>query len=165
MMGEQTEGRGMELSGDELAGIVDQFGALPPPALRRAIRETAFRAGADLEEETVESWIDEALGEFLLLSVEKAGETLLVSGPRAFPEVPEAAADLTHVLDVDPQSVPEETLETGLKNRLAEKTARIEDPDRAHELIDITYDAEAWAGIDLSDVRDRLSKLALEQES
>ncbi len=155
----------MELSGDELAGIVDQFGALPPPELRRAISEAAFRAGADLEMETVESWIDEALGEFSLLSVEKSGESLLVPGPRAFPEVPEPAADLTHVLDVESRSVPGEALEMGLRNRLGEAAAHIEDPDRANELIDITYDAEAWAGIDLSDVRDRLSELALEQEN
>ncbi|MDZ7849302.1 MAG: hypothetical protein U5K70_00300 [Halodesulfurarchaeum sp.] len=154
----------MELSGDQLAGIVDQFGALSPPEMRRAIRETAFRAGVDLDEETIEEWIDQAQADFSLLKVELDGDPLVVPGPRAFPEVPESAGDLPHVLDVDPRTVPEETLETGLRNRLAAKTATIEDPDRAHDLIDVTYDAEAWAGIDLGDVRERLADLA-EQET
>lgn len=154
----------MELSGDELAGIVDQFGALSPGELRRAIREAAFRAGADLDEATIEDWIDEAQSEFTLLKVEVADDPLIVPGPRAFPEVPAAASDLPHVLDVEPRTVPENALETGLRNRLAARAAAVADPERAHDLIDVTYDAEAWAGIDLEDVRDRLAGLA-EQES
>ncbi|MFP4530737.1 MAG: hypothetical protein ACLFNC_05535 [Halodesulfurarchaeum sp.] len=154
----------MELSGDELAGIADQFGALSPAQLRRAIRETAFRAGAEPTEATIEDWIEEAKAEFSLLTVDLDGDPLVVPGPRAFPEVPAAASDLPHVLEVEPRTVPEEALETGLRNRLAARAAAVDDPDRAHDLIDVTYDAEAWAGIDLGDVRDRLAGLA-EQES
>ncbi|MFB6085364.1 MAG: hypothetical protein ABEJ84_00940 [Halodesulfurarchaeum sp.] len=182
----------MELSGDELAGIVDQFGALSPAELRRAIRETAFRAGVDLEESTIDDWIDGAEADFSLLTVDLDGEALVVPGPRAFPDAPEAASDLPHVMDVDRRSVPVDALESGLRNRLAAATAEleegataiekrleerekagtgiedgpggIEESDRARELIDVTYDAEAWADIDLGDVRDRLSGLA-EQES
>jgi hypothetical protein len=150
----------MELSGDDLAGIVDQFGALTRSELGRAIREAAFRAGADLDAETIETWVEDAETEFSLLTVDLGGDPVLVAGPRAFPTVPEAATDLPHVLDVEPRQVPAEALETGLRNRLAERTAAIEDPDRAHELIDVTYDAEAWADIDLEDVRERLAGLA-----
>ena len=155
----------MELSGDELAGIVDQFGALRPPTLQEAIHEAAFRAGDELEPETIGTWIEEAHEEFSLLSVELDDEEYVVPGPRAFPVVPEMATDLPHVLDVDPVQVPSEALETGVRNRLAAAAARVEDPDRAHELIDITYDAEAWAGTDLSDVRERLSAITEEQDS
>ena len=157
--------RTMELSGDELAGIVDQFGALSPPELRRAIGEAAFRAGEDLADGTVEGWIEDAVTEFSLLSVEIEGETLLVPGPRAFPTVPDPATDLPHVLEVETRTVPAAALETGLRTRLAEKAARIDDPDTAHELIDVTYDAEAWAGIELADVRNRLAGIAHEGES
>ncbi|AOW80634.1 hypothetical protein HTSR_1458 [Halodesulfurarchaeum formicicum] len=150
----------MELSGDELAGIVDQFGALPPAALRSGIEETAFRAGVELDAETVEEWIDEAKADFELLTVEHDEKTLIVPGPRAFPEVPEAASDLPHVLAEPTRTVPAAALESGIRARLDEAVAAAETPARANELVDVTYDAEAWAGIELADVRDRLLDLA-----
>jgi hypothetical protein len=155
----------MELSGDELAGIVDQFDGLTEPALQSAIHEAAFRAGADLDVETIDSWIDEAHAEFTLLSVELDDGEYVVPGPRAFPTVPEMATDLPHVLDVEPVEIPEDTIERGIRNELAAAASRVEDSDRAHELIDVTYDAEAWAGTDLSDVRDRLRAITAEQDS
>lgn len=150
----------MDLSGDELAGIVDQFDALPRPALRRAVRETAFRAGEDLDAETIDAWIEAALAEFSLLNVEIDGEPYVVPGPRAFPTVPEAAADLTHVLDVDPPDVPERTLETAIRRTLATAAEDLEDPERAQDLLDVTYDAEAWIDADLADIRNRLDAMA-----
>ena len=155
----------MELSGDELAGIADQFDALPPAAMRRAIRETAFRAGEEVADERIESWIDDALAEFTLLEIELDGEPYVVPGPRSFPTVPDAASDLVHVLDVEPRAVPGEALETGVRKSLANAAEEIEDPVRAQDLLDVTYDAEAWVGTDLSDVRTRLEALAAEQES
>lgn len=155
----------MELSGDELAGIVDQFGALRPSTLRRAIHEAAFRAGEDLEQETIQTWIDEAHAKFTLLSVELDDGEYVVPGPRAFPTVPAEATDLPHVLDVDSVQVPGDAIETGVRNKLAAAASGVEDPDRVEELIDVTYDAEAWAGTDLADVRDRLQAITGEQDS
>lgn len=155
----------MELSGDELAGIVDQFGALKRDQLHEAVQEAAFRAGMDLGAETVETWIDEALAAFVLLEIEFDGKARIVPGPRAFPTVPAMATDLPHVLDVEPRSVPTDTLETGLQNRLAAAADGIESPERAHDLIDVTYDAEAWVGTDFGDVRERLQDLEEPRES
>ncbi|MFB6110303.1 MAG: hypothetical protein ABEJ60_05445 [Halodesulfurarchaeum sp.] len=155
----------MELSGDEIAGILDQFGALPPAALRQAIHETAFRAGVDPEAETVEGWIESAREDLSILTVEIEGEALYAPGPRAFPRVPEAASDLPHVLEAPRRQVPAEALESGLRERLEAAVDGGADPDRARELLDLTYDAEAWAGIDLADLRDRLRDVATEGES
>lgn len=155
----------MDLSGDDLAGIVDQFGALSRPTLRQAIRETAFRAGTDPDPEAIEADIDDALAAFALLEVEIEGEPHLVPGPRSFPTLPEAAADLPHVLDVDPSPVPDAALETGIRRRLADAVADLEDPDRARELLDVTYDVEAWIDADLADVRERLDAVATEAET
>ncbi len=155
----------MELSGDELAGIVDQFGALSRDTLEEAIQETAFRAGEKLQPATVDTWIEDALAAFALLEVEVDGTTRIVPGPRAFPSVPDMATDLPHVLDVEPRSVPTAALERGLRNRLAEAADEIESADRAHELIDVTYDAEAWVGADFGDVRDRLQQIEGARES
>jgi len=155
----------MELSGDELAGIADQFDALPPDSMRRAIRETAFRAGEEVGEEQIESWIESALKKFTLLKIELDGDPYIVPGPRSFPTVPEAASDLVHVLDVEPRDVPSEALETGVRKSLARAAEKIEEPEKAQVLLDVTYDAEAWVGTDLSDVRTRLEALAAEQDS
>ena len=149
----------MELSSDELAGIADLFGALPRPALERAIEEVAFRAGDEVSAATVEAWIDEAESEYALVAVDLDGDSHLAPGPTAFPELPDAANDLPHILDVDRQSVPPEAIETAVRRRLASAAANIEDPDRASALIDVTYDAEAWAGLDLADVRERLAAI------
>lgn len=149
----------MELTSDELAGLADLFGALPRPALERAISELAFRQGAEVEPEAVETWIDEAVHDYALVAVELDGEALLAPGPTAFPELPEGAADLPHILDVDRRTVPQAAIETAVRKRLASAAADLEDPERAATLVDITYDAEAWAGLDLGDVRERLGAL------
>lgn len=146
----------MELSGDELAGIVDQFGALSPDELRRAVQEAAFRVGEEPDADSIDAWIDAALAEFTLLRVDHDGEDYIVPGPRAYPTLPDAATDLRHVLNVDPRNVPPETLEAGVRYRLEDGIADVDDPDRRVELLDVTYDAEAWAGIDLSDLRNQL---------
>lgn len=164
MMGDGEHG-GMELSGDELAGIVDQFGALRRGTLTEAVHEAAFRAGVDLDSGTIETWIDDALSSYALVEVELDGESRIVPGPRAFPTVPEMATDLTHVLDVEPSSVPTEALETGLRNRLESAAAEVEAPERAADLIDVTYDAEAWVGADFDAVRGQLQQSLDARES
>lgn len=150
----------MEYTADELAGIVDLFGALEREVLERAVGELAFRAGEEVPDREIQSSIDAALASYALVSVELDGTSLLAPGPTAFPELPEGAEDLPHILDVERREVPREATETAVRKRLAAAAATLDDPDRAAALIDITYDTEAWAGVDLEDVRDRLEAIA-----
>ena len=150
----------MDFDVDELAGIVDLFGALPRESLARAVEEVAFREGTELDPETIEGTIDEAVSTYVLVEVDLEDETLLTPGPTAFPELLPGATDLPHILDEPRRTVPREAIETSVRKRLAGAAADIEDADRAATLIDITYDAEAWAGLDLADVRDRLEAIA-----
>lgn len=149
----------MEYTADELAGIVDLFGALEREVLERAVGELAFRAGDEMPEREIQSSIDAAIDAYALVAVELDGESLLAPGPTAFPELPAGADDLPHILDVDRREVPQDATEAAVRKRLAGAAATLEDPSRAATLIDITYDTEAWAGVDLADVRDRLEAI------
>jgi hypothetical protein len=73
----------------------------------------------------------------------------------AFPELPEYGADLPHILDVERRDVNREELAAAVRERL-ESEAGDADGDRAEYLLDVTYDAEAWAPLELDDVRERL---------
>lgn len=143
---------------DELAGIVDLFGALTREELESACSELAYRRG----EEPPEDAIDEALSAFALVRFEAEGEEdgeLLAPGPAAFPTMPEGAEDLPHILDVEPRSVDRETVGRAAEERLRTEAAQavtVGDAERADELLDISYDIEAWGGVDLSGIRDRL---------
>ena len=152
----------MELSGDELAGIADQFGALPPAAMRRAVQETAFRAGDELDDAAAQAQIDAALGSFALLAIEIEGEEYVAPGPVSFPTVPSAATDLPHVLDVEPIEVPQAALGAGVQRQLKEAAAEVEGAADAQELLEVTYDAEVWVDVDLGPVRERLDAIASE---
>lgn len=152
----------MELSSDELAGIADLFGAIPRADLEQAIEEVTFRAGGTVDEETIDDGIAEAVHEYVLVEVDIDGETRLAPGPTAFPELPDGGTDLPHILDVDRVPVPQDAIETAVRSRLAGAAADLEDGERAARLIDITYDAEAWAGLDLGDVRERLEAIGPE---
>lgn len=149
----------MDYSSDELAGIVDLFGALARSSLHRAVSELGFKTGSAVDDDEVESAIDEAIHEYALVAVTLEDETLLAPGPTAFPELPGGADDLPHILDHERREVPREAIETTVRRRLASSAAELEDVERAGELIDITYDAEAWAGLDLEDVRTRLEAI------
>lgn len=149
----------MEYTADELAGIADLFGGLAREELGRAVDELAFKAGAEVSSSTIDTWIEEAVRTFALVEVEVEEGTVLAPGPTAFPELPDGAADLPHIMDVPRRSLPPEAVETAVRKRLASEAATLEDAERAAELIDVTYDAEAWAGLDLADVRDRLEAI------
>ncbi|MFW5965140.1 MAG: DUF7109 family protein [Halodesulfurarchaeum sp.] len=147
----------MDLTGDDLAGILQEFGGLSPAELRQAIAETTFRAGEELPEEHIEAAVSAAIEEFSILPVAVEKRELLVAGPRAFPDPPEAAADLRHILEVSPREIPEAAREAALRERLENELTLSPGPERASELIEMTYDAEAWLAIDLSEVRSRLA--------
>lgn len=142
---------------DELAGIVDLFGALTRKELDAACSELAYRRGEESPEDAVEA----ALSAFALVPFEADGEaeTLLAPGPGAFPTLPDGAEDLPHILDVETRSVDRETVGRAAEERLRTEAAQavtVGDTERADELLDISYDIEAWGGVDLSGIRDRL---------
>lgn len=143
---------------DELAGIVDLFGALTREKLAEALSELAYRRGEEAPDEAIEEAVEEALDAFALVAFEDDGE-LLAPGPAAFPTLPEGAEDLPHILEFDSRSVDREAIGRAAEERLRAAAARAVaagDDDRTAELLDISYDLEAWAPVDLTGVRDRL---------
>ena len=141
---------------DELAGVVDLFGALRWSELETALSELAYRRGG----EPPAGLIDGALEAFVLVAFKgETGEELLAPGPAAFPTLPEGAEDLPHILDVEERSVDRERVGRAAEERLRAAAARAVadgDADRAAELLDVSYDLESWAPIDLAGLRDRL---------
>lgn len=140
---------------DELAGIVDLFGALTREELDAACSELAYRRG----EEPPEGDVEAALSAFALVPFEADGEALLAPGPGSFPTLPDGAEDLPHILDVETRVVDRETVGRAAEQRLRTEAAQavtVGDTERADELLDISYDIEAWGGVDLAGIRDRL---------
>lgn len=152
----------MTLEPDELAGIVDLFGLLSRAALVDGVREIAFRRDEPFDESETEDAIDEAIDSFVLIQFEHEGESVVVAGPAAFPTLPSGAEDLPHILDVERRSVDRSILADPIRERLELAAVDVTDPDRATELLDVTYDAEAWTDVDLEDVRERLERIAPE---
>jgi len=143
---------------DELAGIVDTFDALERSELLRACSETAFRRGESIDEAAFEASIDEALTEYAL--IEHDGR--LVAGPAAFPQLPEGAEDLPHILDVGDRSVDRAAVaETAAERVRAAVDDAVDDGDaeRAAELLDRCYEVEAWGPVDLEAARERLDEV------
>ncbi|MFA9424985.1 hypothetical protein [Natronorubrum sp. A-ect3] len=153
----------MDATADELAGVVDLFGGLTRPELERALSEAAFRAdGQSVDESALETAIDDALESFALVRYERPrqdAQPLLVAGPTAFPSVPTHAEDVPHILDVDPRDPDRDALgETAREQFVEQLEAAIDasDDDRIDHLLDVSYDLEAWAPIDLTAERNRL---------
>lgn len=149
----------MEPSPDEIAGVVDLFGALTRDQLGEALAELAFKRGGAYETDAFEGAIDAALEGYHLLAVEADGDAALVVGPVAFPHLPDGAADLPHILDVDPPEVDPERVATTAERRFRDDAATAVadgDRDRIATLLDVSYELEAWGGIDLSETRERL---------
>ena len=145
------------LTTDELAGVVELFGALRRPELEEALSELAYRRGED----PPDGLVDAATEGFVLVAFEAGGERLLAPGPAAFPTPPEGAEDLPHILDVEGRSVDRETLGRAAEERLRAEAARAVaagDEARVAELLDVSYDLESWTPVDLKRVRERLRR-------
>ncbi len=153
----------MTFDGDELAGMVDPFGVLTRRELRQAATEVAFRRGEDLDEDRVDAAIDDAVTVYRLVeppadAVDADLDDPLVVGPTAFPASPEGAEDLPHILGVDRRTVDREAVGLAVVERLRGEAARAVDrgdETRVRRLLDVSYDVEAWAPVDVSDVRER----------
>ncbi len=155
----------MEVSGDELAGVVGVFGGLTRAELGDALVELAFKAGEQVDAKDFEDDIEAACRSYCLLPVPadyhelSIDEPVLVPGPVAFGSLPPGATDLPHILDIEERSVSTEaTAEAAesLFRRDAAQAVASQGSDRRQELIDASYELEAWGPIDLADVRAQL---------
>lgn len=167
----------MDATADELAGVVDLFGGLTRTELERALAEAAFRAdGQSVDEEALEASIDRALALFALVAYDQstpqteptggdasgngdADEALLVAGPTAFPSVPDHAEDVPHILDIEPRRLDREALGETVRIEFidaVDDAVAAADTERIHTLLDVSYDIEAWAPVELDDERERL---------
>lgn len=148
----------MELSPDEIAGVVDLFGALPPDGLRRSLAELAFKRGEDRTPADFDEVVDAAIESYHLLAL--GGEDpLLIVGPVAFPTLPEDAGDLPHIIDAERRNVDRDRLATTARRRFrADADSALDDGDseRIEALLDVSYELEAWAPVDIEATRDRL---------
>ena len=158
----------MDATADELAGVVDLFGGLTRAELERALSEAAFRAdGQSVDETALSDAIDEAIDSFALVRCERTSADaaidgqLLVAGPTAFPSVPAHAEDVPHILDIEPRQLDREAVGDRARARFVEAVDRAVDAgddDQITHLIDVSYDIEAWAPIDVDDERQRLAE-------
>jgi hypothetical protein len=166
--GDDTTGDGdLGLSADELAGVLELFGALAESEFKRAVREVAFRAGRDVDDEGIATRVNAAARSFHVVRVEADAvqavvpgldgeEAVYVAGPVAWPEEPEHGEDLPHILDLRPRDVDRGALAGRVRQQLragVEQAAARGDADRLHEILDVTYDVETWADVDLADTR------------
>ena len=145
---------------DELAGVVDLFGALTPSELESALEELAFKQGESVDPDAVTAAVDDAVASYAVVRYRDGDRTLLVPGPAAFPTLPPNAEDLPHILDVPDREVDHEAAGTAVADRLrADAAAAVDAGETAaiRRLLDVTYDVEVWSDtVAVDDVRDRL---------
>lgn len=152
----------LDPSPDELAGVVDLFGALSRVELEEALEELAYRHGVDPPETAIEAALDAyAIVAFDPEEAEMGvdAEELLAVGPAAFPTLPDGAADLPHILDIDSRTVDRTSLAPAVESRFRADVAQVvaeDDHEEIHRLLDVSYDLEAWGPVDLAGMRDRL---------
>lgn len=139
----------LDLTPDELAGIVGLFGALTRTELRDACLEVAYkRSGERPTAADIDAIIEDAIDEYRLVAREDAGTTHLVSGPTAFPTLPDFADELPHVLDIPDRDIDRRPVALNLIQKL---DALDLDP---HETDQLSYEIESWANVDASVLRE-----------
>lgn len=150
----------MDPTADELAGVVELFGALDRDELARALDELAARTGAQsLPDEELTASVESALDAFVLVEHPVGGDAGYAAGPTAFPDPPAHAEDLPHILDVPHRSPDTEAVGERAADRFeraVEDAIAADDAERARELLDLSYDVEAWAPVTLDAERERL---------
>lgn len=174
----------MDLTGDELAGVVDLFGGLTRSELSQALAELAFRQGGEYEPSAHEADIDDAIRTYHLVAVDTeavdaeavenavGGSTtsddeaatagpLLLAGPLAFPALPPDAQDLPHILDIETRSVSTDQVGEEIAEMFREDAREAIDSgneSRIDTLLDASYELEPWAGVDLQSIRGKLAE-------
>ena len=147
-----------------MAGVVDLFGGLTREELTTACVELAFKTGDDATAAAFETDIDAAIDSYHLVAVGE-NPTVLVAGPVAFPELPEGAVDLPHILDIESRTVDPERKATAAETRFrADAASAVEsgDGETIERLLDVSYELDVWGPVDLAATRDRLDE-ALEE--
>jgi hypothetical protein len=153
----------MELTPDELAGVLDVVGPLTRAELIQACGELAFKRGADTDGAEFEAATEAALSTYHLVAVgghdTAADAPLLVVGPTAFPAIPDGAEDLPHILDVPARSFSRAVAARAAETRFREDAAaavEAGDDTRIEALLDVSYELEAWGPVELATTRERL---------
>lgn len=153
----------MDPTPDELAGVVDVFGALTRDEIERACAELAFKRGDDDDPSSFTDSVESAIASYHLVAVADHDAAvdgdLLAVGPTAFPELPDGAGDLPHIMDVPERDLKREVVAAAVEERFREDAVvavKAGDDDRIADLLDISYDLEAWGPVSLSAARDRL---------
>lgn len=153
----------MRLGPDELAGVVDLFGALSQDELATVVEELAFRQGEDFDPDAHTAAVEDAVADYRLATVTLDAvdpDPVLVVGPTAFPTLPEHGQDLPHIVDITTRSVDRTQVGEQVEQRLRREAAQAVDADatdRVETLLDVTYDLEAWAPVTVEDVRTHLT--------
>ena len=151
---------GGAVDSDDLAGVLDLFGALTPAELESALEELAFKRGESVDPDAVGTAVDDAVASFAVVRYQGDGRTLLAPGPAAFPTLPPNAEDLPHILDVPDRDVDPEAAGAAVADRLRSAAAGALDADDEAEmrrLLDVTYDVEVWSdAVAVDEVRGRL---------
>jgi len=152
-------GAAFDPTADQLAGVVDLFGALTRRELGEALAELAYKRGGDHDPGAFEGDIDSAVRSYHLVSLDSDagvdGE-LLVVGPVAFPELPDGGTDLPHIMDIPDRTVDREAAAEATEARFRrDAAAAVEagDEERVAELLDASYELEAWGPVDLDGAR------------
>jgi len=149
----------MGVTPDELAGIADLFGGLTRAELIEAVENVAARQGAAFDPTDVENAVASARREYYLVALEQEDDTMLAPGPAALPALPNHAEDLPHMMDVGEHDPDPDDLAGAVRDRLerdAEAAIEAGNRDRAAFLLDVCYDAEVWAPVDVDPIRERL---------
>lgn len=155
----------MEVTGNDLAGVVDLFGGLTRSELGEALAEIAFKRGEESATDAYDRTIERAVRSYHLVSLPQetttvaVDEAVLTAGPAAFPALPEGATDLPHILDIETREVDREATARAAEQQFREDAStavETGDTDRIETLIDVSYELEAWGDIDLARSRQRL---------
>ena len=145
---------------DELVGAVDLFGGLSREELVGGFQDIGARMGDDVDIKVLNLRIDEAIEKYYLVEVADRG--LLVAGPSALPELPEGGEDLPHLILVGEREINREELEKGVAERLGKEVEIAifeKDRNQIESLLDVCYDLEMWAGVDIDGIRKKLERI------
>lgn len=145
----------MAFTPDEVAGVADLFGSLPRAELEQGLVELAYRQGRDVDEAAAADAVAAAREAFALVAAGEDGDRL-APGPTAFPELPDGAEDLPHILDAERRATDRDELAATAERRFrADLASALDDDDeqRLRELLEISYDLDAWGPVAVADCR------------